>query len=94
MEVCDSTSKDAAFKRTLVDEEVFQFTTKLLNKAASQSVIAPLLVTSNIFGELMVDLDSAGPSISAAPESIVKKTRMPPIVVSAKSVSNELIKKF
>ena len=87
MEVCDGTSKDVIRKRHFVEEEGFQFPSKPLKKAASQPS-APPVVTSNKFGML----DNAGPSTSsAAPETTTKKSRMPPIVVSANSVNINLI---
>ena len=95
MEICDGTSKDTILKRHIVDEEGFQFPLNPLKNAASQPVIAPPVITTNKFGMLTVDLDNTGPSTSSAvPECTEKKLRMPPIVVSAKSVNNDLISKL
>jgi hypothetical protein len=47
-----------------------------------------------MFGKLTVHLDSVGSITTAAPEPAVKKMNIPPIVVSPKSLSNDLIRKL
>ena len=88
MDAFECTSKIAISKRFHVNEKGFLFPFKPVKEAA-----VPPVATSNTFSKLNVDLHKAGPSTSADPDPIKKKTRMPRIVINSNS-GNELIREL